>query len=77
MAEFSFPTFITDHYAIANRHRASLVNRMMWSNDYPHITSDWPYSWKTINASFAGVPADERHSILAGNAQRLLGLGAS
>ena len=47
---------------------------MMWSNDYPHITSDWPYSWKTINASFAGVPADERHEILAGNAQRLLGL---
>ena len=38
---------------------ASGVDRMLWSNDYPHITSDWPYSWKTINASFAGVPADE------------------
>ena len=76
MSEFFFPTFITDHYAIDNRHRANLVNRMMWSNDYPHITSDWPYSWKTINASFAGVPEDERHAILAGNAQRLLGLGA-
>jgi uncharacterized protein len=76
MSEYFFPTFITDHYAIANRHRVG-VDRMMWSNDYPHITSDWPYSWKTINASFAGVPADETHKILAGNAQRLLGLGAS
>ena len=50
---------------------------MMWSNDYPHITSDWPYSWKTINASFAGVPADERHAILAGNAQRLFKFGSA
>jgi predicted TIM-barrel fold metal-dependent hydrolase len=74
MAQYFFPTFITDHYAIANRHRIG-VDRMMWSNDYPHITSDWPYSWKTINASFAGVPADEAHAILAGNAQRLLRLG--
>jgi uncharacterized protein len=74
MAQYFFPTFITDHYAIANRHRIG-VQRMMWSNDYPHITSDWPYSWKTIHAAFAGVPADEAHAILAGNAQRLLGLG--
>jgi predicted TIM-barrel fold metal-dependent hydrolase len=43
----------------------------MWSNDYPHITSDWPNSWKTINATFHDVPRDERHAILAGNAQRL------
>jgi uncharacterized protein len=73
MQQYFYPTFITDHYAIANRHRVG-VDRMMWSNDYPHITSDWPYSWKTINASFANVPTDERHKILAGNAQRLLGL---
>jgi predicted TIM-barrel fold metal-dependent hydrolase len=70
-----FPaTFITDHYAVANRERIG-VHRMLWSNDYPHITSDWPYSWKTINAAFAAVPADERHAILAGNAQRIFGFG--
>jgi predicted TIM-barrel fold metal-dependent hydrolase len=46
----------------------------MWSSDYPHITSDWPNSWKTIESSFAGVPDDERHAILAGNAQRIFGL---
>ena len=53
-------------YGIENRHRIG-VEHMLWSNDYPHIVSDWPYSWKTINAQFADVPADERHKILAGN----------
>jgi predicted TIM-barrel fold metal-dependent hydrolase len=48
---------------------------MMWSNDYPHITSDWPHSWKTINAAFANVPTAERRAILAGNAQRVFGFG--
>jgi len=69
-------TFITDPYAVRNRDRIG-VKRMMWSNDYPHITSDWPYSWKTINATFANVPDEERHLILAGNAQRIFGFGES
>ena len=63
-------TFITDMYGIANRHRIG-VDRMLWSNDYPHITSDWPQSWKTVNAQFADVPEDEKHAILAGNALRV------
>lgn len=70
-----FPAaFITDHVAIDARHRVG-VDRMLWSNDHPHITSDWPNSWKTINASFAGVPDEDRQKILAGNAQRLLKFG--
>jgi predicted TIM-barrel fold metal-dependent hydrolase len=70
-----FPVcFVNDHYGIENRHRIG-VDRMLWSSDYPHIVSDWPYSWKTINAAFAGVPADERHQILAGNAQRIFKFG--
>jgi predicted TIM-barrel fold metal-dependent hydrolase len=70
MRDHFFYSFVTDTYGISNRHRLG-VERMLWSNDYPHITSDWPYSWKTINAQFADVPADERHAILAGNALRL------
>lgn len=70
-----FPaTFINDTYAIANRHRIG-VERMLWSNDYPHIVSDWPYSWKTINAAFADVPLEERTAILSGNARRIFGFG--
>jgi predicted TIM-barrel fold metal-dependent hydrolase len=71
MKEFFPCAFVTDHFAVENRARIG-IDRMLWSNDYRHITSDWPNSWKTINASFAGVPADERHAILAGNAERLL-----
>jgi predicted TIM-barrel fold metal-dependent hydrolase len=49
------------------------VERILWSNDYPHISADWPNSWRTIQAAFSGVPSDERNLMLAGNAQRLWG----
>ena len=69
-------SFITDPVAILNRQLVG-VERMLWSSDYPHPTTDWPHSWKVINASFANVPDNERHAILAGNAQRLFGFGRS
>ena len=49
------------------------MDRILWSSDYPHISADWPYSWRTIQASLAGVPAEEKALILAGNAARLYG----
>jgi predicted TIM-barrel fold metal-dependent hydrolase len=67
-------TYITDHYAIANRHRIGL-NRLMWSSDFPHVGSDWPDSWRGINANYAEVPRAERDRILAGNAQELYHFG--
>jgi predicted TIM-barrel fold metal-dependent hydrolase len=70
MHEFFPAAFITDPFAVDNRDRIG-VDRMLWSSDYPHITTDWPYSWKTINATFSDVPPDEKHAILAGNAERL------
>jgi predicted TIM-barrel fold metal-dependent hydrolase len=74
MREFFYFTFITDFYGIENRAKIG-VDRMMWSNDYPHITSDWPYSWKTINAQFANVPVQEKHAMLAGNALEVYKFG--
>ena len=67
-------SFITDPVALEIRNRIG-VHRLMWSNDYPHITSDWPESWKTINATFANLPEEDRHAILCGNAQRIFGFG--
>ena len=65
-------TYITDTVGV--RHRDEIgVERMCWSSDYPHISADWPHSWRTIDASFAGVPDAERELILAGNAARLYG----
>ncbi|HEX7096038.1 MAG TPA: amidohydrolase family protein [Acidimicrobiales bacterium] len=68
-------TYITDHYAVQNRHRVGVEN-LMWSSDFPHTGSDWPDSWRTIDADFAGVPAAERDLILSGNAQRLYRFGS-
>lgn len=70
---FTF-TYITDHYAVDNRHRIG-VERLMWSSDFPHGGADWPDSWRTIDATFADVPAVERNAIIAGNAQRLYRFG--
>ncbi len=68
--------FMTDTFGIQNRHHVG-VERVLWSNDYPHISADWPASWRTIQAAFSGVPPEERHLILAGNSQRLYGFGGA
>ena len=70
MQEFFPASFITDPFAVDNRARIG-VHRMLWSSDYPHITTDWPLSWKTINATFTDVPPDEKHAILCGNSLKL------
>jgi uncharacterized protein len=68
-------SYITDTFGIDNRHRIGL-ERILWSSDYPHISADWPNSWRTIEASMSGVPRAERDLILAGNAVRLYKLGS-
>jgi predicted TIM-barrel fold metal-dependent hydrolase len=65
-------TFMNDAYGVRNRHDVG-VERMMWSSDYPHISGNWPTSWRSLNATFSGVPAAERSLILSGNAARLYG----
>lgn len=63
-------TFVQDAYGVRNRHAVGIGN-MMWSTDYPHHISDWPYSRKIAREMFAGVPDDERRQICAGNAAAL------
>jgi predicted TIM-barrel fold metal-dependent hydrolase len=65
-------TFMNDTFGVDSRHHTGVEN-IMWSSDYPHNSSNWPTSWRTINATFSGVPAAERHLILAGNAARVYG----
>ncbi len=62
--------YMTDTFGIRNRHDVG-VERILWSSDYPHISADWPSSWRVIQSSMSGVPQDERHAMLAGNAARL------
>ncbi len=63
-------SFMKDAYAFANRHHIGVAN-MMWSTDYPHHGTEWPYSRKQIKETALGVPEDELHRILAGNAIEL------
>jgi predicted TIM-barrel fold metal-dependent hydrolase len=67
-------TFITDTFGVRNRYDVG-VDNMLWSSDYPHISADWPYSWRSIQAAMSGVPHVEREKVLAGNAMRLYGFG--
>lgn len=67
-------SYMTDTFGLQHRHDIG-VERILWSSDYPHVSADWPYSWRTIQASLAGVPREERDLILAGNAQRLYHFG--
>jgi predicted TIM-barrel fold metal-dependent hydrolase len=66
-------TFMKDAYALENRHHIGVEN-MMWSTDYPHHGTEWPYSRKQIREMSVGVPANELAQILAGNAIQLYGL---
>jgi uncharacterized protein len=65
--------FIHDPVGVSLRHHIG-VDKVMWSNDFPHNPSDWPHSIDTINRSFAGVPEDERYLMVAGNCIRFFHL---
>ncbi|MBP8234598.1 MAG: amidohydrolase [Rhizorhabdus sp.] len=62
--------YMTDSFGLDN---LSYMNpeRVLWSTDYPHISADYPYSWRTIQASMAGVPGPTKAAILHGNAEKL------
>lgn len=44
------------------------ADKLMWASDFAHAASDWPNSPKIIEEIFTGVPAEEKHAMLAGNA---------
>jgi predicted TIM-barrel fold metal-dependent hydrolase len=65
-------TFMNDAFGIRSRADVG-VDHMLWSSDYPHISSNWPTSWRTIQSAMSGLDRAERDLILAGNAARLYG----
>lgn len=66
-------TFISDRVGVKNRYEIG-VQSMAWSTDFPHHGCDWPYSRKIAGELLAGVPADEKFDILAGNMIRVYNL---
>jgi predicted TIM-barrel fold metal-dependent hydrolase len=71
-----FATFQVDRYGIENRHRVG-VDTIMWTTDYPHAGSDWPYARERIAGQLHDVPDDEKRKILCTNALRYYGLDIS
>jgi predicted TIM-barrel fold metal-dependent hydrolase len=68
-----YATFIDDPIGVKNRHQIGIEN-MMWSSDYPHTASSWPHSREIVGRDFAGVPEDEKWTIVRKNAIRLYNL---
>ena len=66
--------YMTDTFGVQHREYVG-ANRVLWSSDYPHISADWPYSFKSIQSSMSGVSPEERELITHGNAERLFGFG--
>jgi len=59
--------FQFDRVGVELRHKIG-VERLMWGSDFPHQESDWPDSMGVIERNFAGVPEDEKHKMVCGNA---------
>jgi predicted TIM-barrel fold metal-dependent hydrolase len=63
------------HDPVGVRHRGCIgADRVMWGTDFAHAASEWPNSLETVETAFAGVPEDEKHLMLAGNAVRFFHL---
>jgi len=67
LREYFYWGFQFDRIGVELRHKIN-VDRLMWGSDFPHQESDWPESLKIIDKNFAGVPNDETHKMVCGNA---------
>lgn len=66
-------TFIEDKVGVQIRNTIG-VDSLMWAADYPHTDTTFPNSRRYLDEHFAGVPAEDRYKIVAGNAVKLYGL---
>jgi hypothetical protein len=65
--------FQDDPVALACRHLTG-ISTIVWGNDYPHAEGTFRGSRELIAQQFAGVPEDERKTILGGTLGGVLGL---
>jgi predicted TIM-barrel fold metal-dependent hydrolase len=66
-------SFQDDAVAVAARHITGL-STIIWGSDYPHAEGTFRRSAELIDSLFAGVPDDERATMLGGTLGGLLGL---
>jgi predicted TIM-barrel fold metal-dependent hydrolase len=71
--EHVFGSFLWDSCGVLNKDLIGIDN-IMWCNDFPHNYGPWPHSERQIDKDLAGLSAQDRHKILAGNAVRVFNL---
>ncbi len=59
--------FFNDPIGVRLRHEVG-VDRILWGADFPHVESEWPNSRKVLAERFEGVPEEEQHKMVVGNA---------
>jgi len=67
LREHAYWGFFEDHIGVKLRHEVG-VDRMLWSTDFPHVVTRWPHSLDMFESQMAGVPAEDRYRMAAGNA---------
>jgi len=68
-----YASFISDPIGVRLRDLPGGRN-IMWSSDYPHSETSFPYSHKSIAHDLAGVSDKDRDWILAGCAEKFYGI---
>ena len=71
--EYCYWGFQYDRVGVELREKIN-VDRLMWGSDFPHQESDWPDSLKIIDKNFAGVPEEDKHKMICGNAMEFFRL---
>jgi predicted TIM-barrel fold metal-dependent hydrolase len=66
-------TFMDDRRGVLDRHELGVEN-IMWSTDFPHPACTWPNSRAVVARLMEGVPSDEAHQMVYGNAARVFRL---
>ncbi len=65
-----YSTFMIDTMGMALRHKCG-IDHIMWSTDYPHGGTEWPYSRTWLERNFSGLPYDEVRKMVHDNAVAL------
>jgi predicted TIM-barrel fold metal-dependent hydrolase len=71
--EYFYWGFQFDRVGVELRHKIN-VDRLMWGSDFPHQESDWPESLRIIDNNFTGLPEEEKHKMVCGNAVEFFNL---
>jgi predicted TIM-barrel fold metal-dependent hydrolase len=69
-----YASFISDPVGVQRLRDLPGCKNMMWSSDYPHSETTFPFSHQTIKENFEGVPEEDKNWIVAGCAEKFFGL---